>query len=234
MSVMTDADLYARLRGILQRGWVPIPDYPGYGGTGAPGKMLEELLGIDGGNSDTPDAGRWEIKFHSGSAPMTLFHLEGQPSEHLHMMVRTFGWKDKHGRTSFRHTIWGRTNLGLHVANESNRITVRHRDVADIAWPYWTHDRLMNAFAAKLRRLIAVRGRRKTIKGIKHVRYDTAQLYWEPQISSFCEAVEHGIVAIDFDARTNNGRGLRNHGTKFRVKVEDLGHLYHRSQRFTA
>ena len=72
---MTDADLYARLRGVLRRGWIPMPDYSGYRGTGAPGKILEELLGIDGGNFDTPDAGRWEIKFHSRNALLTLFHL---------------------------------------------------------------------------------------------------------------------------------------------------------------
>ena len=28
----------------------------------------------------------------------------------------------------------------------------------------------------------------------------------------FADAIERGIVAIDFDARTNNGDGLRNHG----------------------
>lgn len=72
--VMPDADLYARRRGVLKRGWIDIPDSPGTGGTGAAGKLLEELLGINGGNSDTPDAGKWEIKFHSGNALLTLFH----------------------------------------------------------------------------------------------------------------------------------------------------------------
>ena len=196
--------------------------------------MLEELLGINGGNLDIPDAGRWEIKFHSGSAPITLFHLEAEPKNHMHMMVRTFGWPDSKGRTSFRHTIWARSNLGLYVVNESNRITVRHPREADVVWPYWTHDKLLNAFAAKFRRLIAVKGQRKTINGVKRVRYNTAHLYWEPQLTSFVEAVERGIVAIDFDARTNNGRGLRNHGTKFRVSADDLHRLYHQHQRFTA
>ena len=230
---MKDTVLYARLRDILKKGWLQIPDYYGYGGTGAPGKILEELLGIDGSNLDTPDAGRWEIKFHSGTAPITLFHLEAEPNGHMHMMVRTFGWIDKNGRTSFRHTIWGKSSLGLYVVSESNRITVRHPEVADIVWPYWTHDRLMNAFAAKMRRLIAVKGRRRTSEGLKYVRYDSAFLYWEPQISMFTDAINKGIVAIDFDARTNNGRGLRNHGTKFRVNAENLSNLYHCRKKFT-
>lgn len=235
MSVISDTDLRSRLGNVIGKGWVVIPDIPGYRGTGAPGKLLEEMLGIDGGNSDTPDAGRWEIKFHSGSAPMTLFHLEGSPKGHMHSMVRRFGWLDDNGRLSFRHTIWGRSSMGFYVDNESNRITVRHRDVADIVWPYWTHDSLINAFAAKLRRLIAVRGSRRTVQGVKQVNYESAHLYSEPHVTLFVEAIEKGIVAIDFDARTKSeGRGLRNHGTKFRVAVESLGHLYQEKEDFTS
>ena len=228
MTVVADSDLHERLRAVLKRGWVPLPDYPGYRGTGAPGKVLEELLGLDGGNFDTPDAGRWEIKFHSHAALLTLFHLEAEPKGHMHHMVRAFGWPDGKGRTSFRDTVRGRSELGFQVVNEAGRITVRNRHGADIRWPYWTHDRLINAFAAKFRRLIVV-------KGTKHgerVRYETAHLYWEPQITRFVEAIERGIVAIDFDARTNNGRGLRNHGTKFRIAIENLHNLYHQRSRF--
>lgn len=229
MTIMPDEDLYARLRGILKRGWIQIPDCPGYGGTGAAGKILEKLLGVDGGNSDTPDAGRWEIKFHSKKALLTLFHLEGEPKKHMHHIVREFGWPDKKGRTSFRHTIHkGHSCLGFYISNESNRITVRHSDVSDIVWPYWTHDRLINAFASKFRRLIVVKGQKR--KG--EVKYDVAHLYREPKITMFIEAIQRGIVAIDFDARTNNGRGLRNHGTKFRVSYDDLHHLYGNRQRF--
>ena len=42
---MTSADLLARLRGVLRRGWVEIPDEPGFGGTGAPAKVLAGLIG---------------------------------------------------------------------------------------------------------------------------------------------------------------------------------------------
>lgn len=105
---------------------------------------------------------------------------------------------------------------------------MRHPGVSDIAWPYWTHDRLLNAFASKFRRLIVVKGRKRR----DQVRYDVAHLYWEPRVTLFVGAVERGVVAIDFDARTNNGRGLRNHGTKFRVEYDDLRHLYANRQKF--
>jgi len=229
MAVTTDPLLFSRLRGVLERDWVDIPTTKGFGGTGAPGKLLEQLLGVDGGSLDIPDAGQWEIKFHSGAYLLTLFHLEGRPKGHMHHLIREFGWKGRDGRMCFRHTVRGRSPMGFYVANESNRITVRHGEVSDIVWPHWDHDRLMNAFAAKLRRLIVVHGKRKNGK----VRFDSADLYWEPQITLFTQAVEMGIVAIDFDARTSTERGLRNHGTKFRVKYEHLHHLYLQHQKFS-
>ncbi len=43
-----------------------------------------------------------------------------------------------------------------------------------------------------------------------------------------------GVIAMDFDARTteSKGRGLRDHGTKFRIKLDDLRHIYSENQRF--
>ena len=145
----------------------------------------------------------------------------------MHHMVREFGWRDSQNRISFRHTIRRRSERGFYVHNDVDRITVRNDGSSDMVWPYWMHDDLINAFISKFRRLIVVKGTRKK----DMVRYDTAHIYREPQSRLFIEAVERGIVAIDFDARTNNGRGLRNHGTKFRVAYDDLDRLYHYSRR---
>ena len=226
--VLPDDTLQRRLRTVLNAGWVDIPDEAGFGGTGAPGRLLERLLGVNGGNFDTPDAGRWEIKYHSGGALLTLFHLEGQPKGHLRGIVSQFGWPDKNGRTSFRHTIRGKSDLGFYVANEPDRIVVRHDDLNPDSGPYWTHDRLISAFAAKLRRLLLVEGTK--YKG--RVRYSAASFYSEPMVTGFAQAVEQGIVAVDFDARTTEGVGLRNHGTKFRIDVGNLFHLYGECEQF--
>ena len=228
MTTITDQVLFARLRGAINRGWIPIPDHYGYRGTGAPGDILEELLGLDGRNLDIPDGGKWELKYHSGKALMTLFHLEAKPKGHMRHIVQEFGWLDGKGRKSFRHTIRGRSERGFYVVNESGRITVRNNSVSDMVWPYWTHDALTNAFVSKLRRLISVKGQKKNGK----VRYMRASLYREPSAAHFIEAVARGIVAIDFDARTTNGRGLRNHGTKFRIDAGDLSKLYAQVDRF--
>ncbi len=42
-------------------------------------------------------------------------------------------------------------------------------------------------------------------------------------------------MAIDFDARTTDGSGLglRDHGTKFRINIDDLQHLYGKTSDFS-
>lgn len=228
MTVMKDADLYQRLRTLLSAGWIELPDHPPFRGTGGPGKMLERQLGLDGGNYDSPDSGRWEIKYHSGSALLTLFHLEARPKGHMNLMVPRFGWPDSNGRTSFRHTIRSHSDRGFYVENAEHRITIRNNNADDFESPYWTHDQLINAFVAKFRRLILVSGS----KAAKRVKFVSAGLYSEPRSSQFIEAIQDGTVAIDFDARTTDTGGIRNHGTKFRIKTDDLYRLYENTQVF--
>lgn len=223
---VTDGELYERLRSILSGGWIPIPDEPGYGGTGAPGKLLENLLGISGQNYSIPDAGMSELKFHSRKALLTLFHLEPEPRGYMRELLREYGWPAKNGETGFRHTLRGRSRRGFYVINEGNRIIVKNDRDAGIEWPYWSHDRLLNAFAGKLRRLIVVKG---TVRQ-GHVLYQSATLYWEPQLTQLADAIERGIVAIDFDARTQGEGGVRNHGTKIRISTDNLPLLYHHHQ----
>lgn len=231
MVAINDADFFARLRGVIDRGWIPIPDYPGYRGSGGPGLMLEEFIGVDPNNRDGPDTGVWELKYHGGTAPITLFHKTPLPKGNMHSVVRGYGWDDGKGRISFRHTIWGTSPRGFRVVNEANRIIVRNdNDDGDIVPPYWTHDTLINAFAYKLRRLAVVHGKKRN----GQVRYTSARLHWEPNITGLISAIERGLIAIDFDARTTEGTGraLRDHGTKFRIKLDDLRHIYSESQRF--
>jgi hypothetical protein len=42
----------------------------------------------------------------------------------------------------------------------------------------------------------------------------------------FIEAIEQGIVYVDFDARSGH-----NHGTKFRIKSKDIPMLYAEAKR---
>jgi len=81
-----------------------------------------------------------------------------------------------------------------------------------------------------VRRLILVKG--KVSKDKRHVIYNSAVAYWDLNMLGICNAIKDGIIYIDFDARTKKGKGtsLRNHGTKFRIKVKDVGIIYENTQ----
>lgn len=224
---------FKEIRRIIQDDPYIIPDEKSFRGHGGPGRLLEYHLGIAENNRDSPDLHDWEIKFHGGSSLLTLFHKDPEPRGIMRQLVHEHGWPDDKQRVSFRHTIGGRSDRGFYVVNDPDRVAVRHQHI-DTVVPYWRHDTLMNTIGAKLRRLILVEG---TVihHPIKSVRYESATAFWEFNIGGFGKACEQGIVYIDFDARTQQGRGtaLRNHGTKFRVHVDNLPSLYNFSKKIT-
>lgn len=228
----SSATAFAEIKRILNMGWVDIPDEKSYRGTGAPGRLLEHLLGIEENNQDSPDLMDWEIKFHGGRALITLFHKDPEPRGIMRNLVHEHGWPDGQGRISFRHTLGGESDRGFYVVNESDRIVIRHK-IKDTVVPFWRHNTLLNAAGAKLRRLILVEGEMQSHQ--RRVRYEEATAFWDFNLLGFCDALEKGTVLIDFDARTQGGAGtaLRNHGTKFRVSVANLESLYEYSKKIT-
>ena len=193
-------------------------------GTGAPGMLLEQLLGVDSNSSDLPDAGGWEIKFHSGGTPLTLCHKTPKPNGAIKALIDQHGWTGKDGRRSFRHTISGGPSLyGFSVEDKEGCLHVSHAEGPEV---YWQHDDILTAVASKLRRLVLVRGRKAGGK----VFFESAFAYSDLSITKFIPAAVSGKVKVDFDARYSNGKrnagALRDHGTKFRINVGDLAEIY--------
>jgi|LQYC01.1.fsa_nt_gi hypothetical protein len=225
--------IFKKIVEIIKTGtWEFPPKESKYNGSGGPGRLLEDLLGIKANNADSPDFKDWEIKFHGGSALLTLFHKDPEPRGIIRRMVHDHGWPDDKGRISFRHTIKSETERGFYVVNELDRIIIRNK-FKDTAVPSWTHNTLFNAFSSKCRRLIVVEG--KVFKNPRRVIYEKATAYWEPDIRGFSQAVADGVFYVDFDARTQAGIGsaIRNHGTKFRIKVDDLPKVYLTKKKIT-
>lgn len=223
MNYVTDKDLFERLKNLLQVGEYKIDDFGGYRGTGTGGFILEELLGFDPTNKDGPDSGRWEVKFHSGSSPLTLFHKTPEPDGVMRSLLKSCGWIGRSGRLSFRHTVWGKTERGLVVRSEDQKVIV-DLGKPDTVSPFWTHNTIINAFAYKLRRLIVVHGKVRQAKGT--VVFESAQLLQNPRTTAFVQAIVDGTIAIDFDFRATDTDALRDHGTKFRIKIGDLPKIY--------
>jgi len=228
----------AEIQKIIAMGWMDIPPEKKFNGNAAPGDYLEHLLGGKRNNRDSPDLQDWEVKFHGGTALITLFHKEPQPRGIMKYMVHEHGWPDELDRISFRHTLGGKSDRGFYVVNEPDRIVIRH-NTKDTVVPYWLHNTLLNAAGAKLRRLILVEGEIKTVltdRGLtKRVIYKKATAFWDFKLTGFFQALVDGKVFIDFDARTKAEAGttLRNHGTKFRININDLPSIYDHSKKIT-
>lgn len=220
---LSDRELYERLRALIHRGWIDIPDDPGYrNNSGAPGLLLRSLLGGSGPNLEVPTANGWSIRYHSQNALLTLFQKEPLPRGYLDGVLSRFGWEDERGGISFSHTIGGESEIGFRVVSEGGSILVRHERL-DVA-PYWTHDELINAFALKNQRLIVVRGQKRAGRA----RYERGDAYGEPRTSLLVDAIVSGVIAVEFNVGTNREGRRHNHGARFRIRYDDLRHLYHR------
>ena len=223
----TKKELFGRLSEILQHGKYEMPPKR-YTGTGAPGLYLEDLLGLTTGNKDIPDSLGFELKFYTRHTSLiTLFHKEPQPEGVVGYMVKKYGWKDAQGRKSFRHTIAGKSDR-FSVDFDAEQINVRRIGGNGIV-PYWTRDDILSSAGAKLRRLLLVRG----VRTGQSIIYDRVDFFENLQLNYFIWEVCGGTVKIDFDAReaTPGSKGLRNHGTKFRVAPEDVCRLYAKKER---
>jgi len=239
---LRDKEVFERMRSVLGRGWLDIPDK--FTGTGAPGNYLEHLMGLEVSGADTPDAGAWELKFHGSSGTLiTLFHNDPKGAgEGYRTILRKWGWPSgKKKLPGFRHTLAGaKSGLGFYVGEENDGVkhlavyNKGHRDGNGRAIPLikWRQDELINAATSKLRRLILVRGKTQKIP-VRRVRYLEARLYKNIAVGGFIQNIVDGLICIDFDYRsTGKLGGLRNHGTKFRIKSSDIGRIYLDSQDF--
>lgn len=207
-----------------------------YNGNGRAGNLIEELLGINGGNFDVADAVGFELKTSlSSNTPITLFHKDPKPrgtkttSSAVRVLIEEFGWPSDYDGAivaSFRATMYGSWSnssktVTLNVTADHDKVCIMHGNVEKA---FWESDILIGAAAAKLRNMMHV-------KAVSHddgsISYTSAQLYESFGPLKFLRAIQEGIVAIDFDARTKPvGRGIRNHGTKFRIREKDIPMIY--------
>ncbi|MCY3968204.1 MAG: MvaI/BcnI family restriction endonuclease [bacterium] len=203
-----------------------------HGGTGGVGKLLEDLLDVDGSNTDIPDTGSWELKTHTGrNNLLTLFHKTGQPNMSV-ILSSPYAYHPKSDPTkplSYRNTIYGNTpnSHGFYAepSHSNTKITLFNiNDSTPTDYCAWDTNELCSAFGRKLSRLILVTAHKKG----SMVTFTDAWAYNNPRLLSLPKLITEGTIAIDLDARykTLEGTGIRDHGTKFRISIKDLPSLY--------
>lgn len=117
-------------------------------------------------------------------------------------------------RTDRRHAAWLRT------------VRQRNRSLADFdIVPNWPFGELEEICRGKLRNVFFVAAESHRHTGEEDLRYTRALLLSDFSFDRFLDAIENGIVLIDFDARTGH-----NHGTKFRMREGEWPALYGRQQ----
>lgn len=87
--------------------------------------------------------------------------------------------------------------------------------------PYWGFNDLYTKIGTKLINCFFVQAETKREEGNLYFHYNNVLMLKSVDKEKFIEAIEQGIVYVDFDARTGH-----NHGTKFRIKSKDIPMLY--------
>lgn len=87
--------------------------------------------------------------------------------------------------------------------------------------PYWGFDDLFHKAGTKLHNCFFIRADSKKINGKEFFLFDDILMLKTFSLEKFIDAIESGLIFIDFDARTGH-----NHGTKFRIKEKRIPDLY--------
>jgi hypothetical protein len=146
---------------------------------------------------------------------------------------------------SFRQTISGvvhsdrgfivtveRNESKVLISFDSSKIDPRHeewkRDVEKKIGlgelnpqPYWGFRDLEHKAGTKLLNCFYVQAEVKRDNGEEYYWYNRVQMLQEFDFEGFLNAIETGLLYVDFDARTGH-----NHGTKFRLKQNSWPLLY--------
>jgi len=191
----------------------------------------------------------------STSSLVTLFHSEPSPRACRfvpQMLLPQYGWPHQEagtrhpdGEMSFRQTINGlsRSDRGFQVVvDQENKKVMVSFDADSIgenhaSWkqsienrvglgelnpqPYWGFDDLSCKAGTKLLNCFYLQAKTKKIDGKTHFLYDDILILEKFAIEKFINALKRGVLYVDFDARTGH-----NHGTKFRLKQNELPSLY--------
>lgn len=182
---------------------------------------------------------------------ITLFHMEPSPTAIKfipQIFLPQFGWPHKEAgkkyplsEKSFRQTICSQSysDRGFSViVDQLERKVMISFDVSKISkkhdlWkqsilchtinpqPYWGFDDLFYKVATKLHNCFFVKAQSKKVLGKEYFHYQKIFMLKKLSQDHFINAIQNGLIYIDFDARSGH-----NHGTKFRIRRDHLIDLY--------
>lgn len=254
LKVYTKEELISKLKAIKEMDWIENYRRGNHGSAGNVLEDLldipENNLAI--ANSGEWE---FKTKRKASTSLSTLLHNEPSPRNAFlvpRLLLPYYGWEHKlagskhpESELSFRQTIscnsysdrgftvlLDRNEEKITINFDASKVDVRHKEWLDSVIkrigtddlcpvPYWGFRDLAAHASAKLVNCFYVFADIKREKGVEYLKYDDIRMLSTFSMTKFIDAIEKGIIYIDFDARTGH-----NHGTKFRVRENDIHLLY--------
>jgi hypothetical protein len=255
MKVFTKESLVAELQAINMSGWIESCRQPGNDGAvgntleGLLG-IAENNLPLPNATEWEIKGQRRQT-----SSLLTLFHMDPSPRAMgliTNLLLPKYGWPlDNHpDEWSFRLTIGTAAfnDRGFRVVVDDIECKVvisfdaRSASQRQQDWlqsvskrvglgeldpqPYWGFDDLEHKAGTKLKNTFYVVADSRTQDGVEYFRYNGIMMLQTFSFENFLNAIQQGILKIDFDARSGHGRRAHNHGTKFRIPANLFPGLY--------
>lgn len=249
MEIFSKEELINKLKEIEKQGWIPNARPGNVGGIGNTLEDLLGITENNLPIPNTAEW-ELKCQRIDTSSLTTLFHMEPSPRAIRfvpNILLPLYGWKHKAipGEMSFRQTINGlsRTDRGFKVivdrivnkvliSFDSHAVDNRHHEwlksvkkrigLGELKpQPYWGFNDLFHKAGTKLLNCFYVRAQAKRESGKEFFWYKQITILQKFSLDKFLEAIEKGLILVDFDARTGH-----NHGTKFRLRQDRLPDLY--------
>jgi hypothetical protein len=208
------------------------------GGNTGIGKTLEDLLGIKENNIPLHDiAGVAELKAYREDAKsmLTLFTLEPLPKggDRDRMLLDNFGYsKRDNDRSKELHSTlsckrYNNQSLKLSVEKDKVRVIGKGKRLN----VYWDMESLAQKFADKLPALVYVLADSKIVKGKEFFNFNEAYLLSGFDFELFKKMVKKDYIVVDFRMFYRPNGSVRNHGTGFRVKINQLYNCFDKKEK---
>lgn len=222
-------ELQATLLELKNSGFVPSQRR---GPTGV-GYTLESNLGVAENNLPIPDiGGRVEVKATRSSTNnlITLFTFNRSVWAFKQRdIIEQWGYIDDNGRPSLYTTVSvsepNALGLQLAVSDDATSLSMRHAPSGELL-AAWDMFHIVGKFVTKFERMLFVHAETQRIGGIEHFHYNRARLLSEPSSLTFKDGFTSGVVTIDIRMHLRPEGQVRNRGTGFRIREQNLPSLF--------
>ena len=224
-------ELKKRLKELSDLGFIPSERK---GPTGI-GHTLESRLGVSENNLPIPDiGGRVEIKATRSTQNnlITLFTFNKAAWQIPQAdAIRRWGRRDDKGRMGFYNTVSATApnSQGLQITLEADTVLIVHVDTKEVL-ATWDLYEIVGKFMNKFERLLLVHADSRKVRRVEEFYYHKALLLTEPSSKTFRKGFLSNKALIDIRMHLRPNGSVRNHGTGFRVREQDLPDLFGKSQ----